>query len=414
MPPPVLPRCTLLALSALLILGCNANVPPRFGAGDDLAAENGGKGFSADRAWAHLEALAAIGPRAVGTEGNEAARAYVKRQLLDLGLPVELRPSQIAFDTEGIPPLDMVNLEAEIPGESSDVIVLAAPFDSAYRESFTYLGVNDGASGAALLLELARVIAADPLPYTIRLLFLDSEAPLGRGTAEDIETRYLGSTAAASRMQTEHQFDAVRLLLLINRVSDADLRIARDRFSQRTYRDVIWKTAADLGYADVFAPGDSFDAPPAGHRSFIAHGMRRVVAIVDPRLGDDALPEAGEFTEDDTLERSSPRSLEIVGEVLLASLEAICDRLVKIDHFSEVPVPEELPVAPEPAEENAAEPAEEPGEALGATTDEAPSGEPTAQPDGETAQESAEQPAEKPAEEPAGEPAKETAGEPTP
>jgi hypothetical protein len=148
---------------------------------------------------------------------------------------------------------------------------------------------------------------------------------------------------------------------MVNRVSDADLRIPRDRFSQRTYRDVIWKSAASLGHADVFDAQDSFGAPPAGHRAFIDYGFRRVVAISDPHLGSEELPAAAEFTEDDTLERSSRRSLGIVGDVVLAGLETICARLEKIDRFSEVPIlddpaPEDDPVSePEPSNDEDAE-----------------------------------------------------------
>ena len=57
-----------------------------------------------------------------------------------------------------------------------DLVVLAAPFDSRHFESFTHLGVNNGASGAALLLEMARVLKINPLPYTVWLAFLDGEA----------------------------------------------------------------------------------------------------------------------------------------------------------------------------------------------------------------------------------------------
>jgi len=342
-------RCAVFGLWTLLCLGCSTNMRSSPGSGAPPAMHVGrAEAFSPDRAWAHLESLAAIGPRAVGTEGAAAASSYIEGQLVELGLSVKRRTSRIDFESEGYPTLELVNLEAEIPGDSSDVIVLAAPYDSAYRENFEYLGVNDGASGAAVLLEVARVLVADPLPYTIRLLFLGGEAPLGRGAEEDREMRYLGSTAAASLMGAEHQFDSIRLLLVINRVSDADLRIARDRFSQRTYRDLIWKTAADLGHDDVFDADDAFAAPSAGHRAFIDYGFRRVVAISDPQLGGGELPAAGEFTEDDTLARSSARSLEVVGEVVMAGLEAICARLEKIDRFSEVPILDDPVPATEP------------------------------------------------------------------
>jgi len=170
---------------------------------------------------------------------------------------------------------ELVNLEATIPGDSPDLILLAAPYDSAYQQSFEHLGVNDGASGAALLLELARVIASQPLPYTVRCYFLDAEAPLGRGSAEEAESQLLGSMAAALTLESSQELASTRLLLLLNRVSDADLRIARDRFSHRTYREAIWRAAAELGYDDTFSPAAEFGAPVAGHRSFLNRGMRR-------------------------------------------------------------------------------------------------------------------------------------------
>jgi hypothetical protein len=335
---------SLLTLMGTVWLACRsapAPVPPPPDAtGDGLVGA-----FSADRAWKHLEALAAIGSRASGTEGAAKARAYVRDELTSLGLEVESRSTTAAFDS-GVPlDFELVNLEATIPGDSPDLIVLAAPYDSAYHESFEYLGVNDGASGAALLLELARVLASNPLPYTVRLYFLDGEAPLGRGGAENAETQLLGSMAAATVLESRQELAATRLLLLVNRVSDADLRIARDRFSHRTYRDAIWRAAAELGYVDVFPPVLEFEAPVAGHRSFIDRGMRRTVAIVDPHFGGEEAPGLADHSEEDTLDRSSPRSLEIVGKVILAGLESITAQLVKIDRFSESPVV----VEPEPA-----------------------------------------------------------------
>ena len=359
---------SLLAVLGLVWPACRSAPAPVL---PPPGAAPGGRvgAFSADAAWKHLEALAAIGPRASGTEGAAKARAYLREQLTSLGLEVVSRSATVSFDSGDEPDFELVNLEATIPGDSPDLIVLAAPYDSAYQESFEYLGVNDGASGAALLLELARVIASNPLPYTVRFYFLDGEAPLGRGGAEDAESQLLGSMAAAIVLESRQELAATRLLLLLNRVSDADLRIARDRFSHRTYREAIWRAAAELGYVDSFPPAAEFDAPVAGHRSFIDRGMRRTVAIVDPNFGGEEAPDLADHSEEDTLDRSSPRSLEIVGRVTLASLESITARIAKIDRFSE----SHVVVEPEPrADPEPAPPADEaPPEA---ESDAAPSG----------------------------------------
>jgi glutaminyl-peptide cyclotransferase len=365
---PILVFLSLLAVLGIVCTACRsapAPAPPL-----EAAASWRVNAFSADAAWRNLEALAAIGPRVSGTEGAAKARAYLRKRLTALGLKVESRSATVHFDSGERADFELVNLEATVPGDSPGLIVLAAPYDSAYHDSFEYLGVNDGASGAAVLLELARVIAADPMPYSVRFYFLDGEAPLGRGTAEEADNQLLGSAAAAAVLASNHELASIRLLLLLNRVSDSDLRIARDRFSHRTYREAVWRAAAELGYTDVFPPAAAFEDPVAGHRSFIDRGMRRVVAIVDPHFGAEEASGLADHSEGDTLDRSSPRSLEVVGRVVLASLESISAQLVKIDRFSKSPIavepepraaPEPAGAVPPEAESDAAPPGSSPG-----------------------------------------------------
>jgi hypothetical protein len=88
---------------------------------------------------------------------------------------------------------------------------------------------------------------------------------------------------------------------------------------------------------------------------------------VDPHFGAADAPGLADHSEEDTLDRSSPRSLEIVGKVVLASLESITARLVKIDRFSESPVvvePEPPPAAESPPPEAQSD-AASPGDSVG-------------------------------------------------
>ena len=304
--------------------------------------------FSGQRAWKHLEALAAIGPRAVGTPGAAKARQYISSELAALGLEAKPLSAELQFGSEEEPTvLELVNLVALIPGNSSDQILLIAPYDSAHHENFRFEGVNDGASGAAVLLELARVLVAKPLPYTTKFVFLDGEAPFGRGAEGDRASALLGSRSVADAMGRTGEFSKVRLLLHLNRVSDADLRIARDRFSLRIYRDAFWKTAGRLGHREVFPVDDDFEAPGSGHRAFFERGMRRVVTIEDTGFGDGET-ELARYSEEDTLDRSSAESLAIVGEVVLSGLRDISASLEQIDRFSEAPT---IPAQDVPANE---------------------------------------------------------------
>ena len=327
------------------------------------------EGFSSERAWAHLEALSSFGSRASGSEGIALAREYVQTQLEEVGLEVESIEFEIDFDSGG-QPVPIVHLLSVIEGASSDEIVLVTPYDSGYYESFAFAGANEGASGAALLLELARVLKLDPLPYSVRLVFLDGEGRFGRGEPQEVEVRYLGSSALAQIFAERGWLSRVRLLVMLDRVGDADLRIARDLGSHRYYREEFWEAARDLGYTEIFPRGAAYETVIGSHLAFGSLGLRRIVAISDTSFGGDEPPGIYAGTEEDTPEHCSPESLDTIGRVTLRALDVIGTRLAKIDRFAELPVvePDESaePEVPEEAEgagdavegaEDAAEPA---------------------------------------------------------
>jgi len=309
--------------------------------------------FSGDAAFAHLRALAALGPRVTGTPGAAAARAYLRAELEKLGVRVEERRVEGPPGPDGAPQ-ELVNLVAVIPGNSPQIFVLAAPYDTRRFESFPFIGANDGASAPALLLELARAIQVSPLRYTTWIVFLDGEAPRAAGAADDAEPALAGSNALARELLAEPAAAPVRLVVLFQQVGDVDLHIARDLRSHRLYREEFWLAAARLGRKDVFRPQDPFESPAGSHEAFLAAGFRGVVLITDPSYGGDEPPGAFANSEDDTPEHCSPQSLASVGVVTLETLDQIGGRLAKIDRFTKPvvaapPVRGEAPSKTEPA-----------------------------------------------------------------
>ena len=293
--------------------------------------------FSSERAWGHLEALTAIGPRVSGTRGASKARSYIEEQLDLYGIEFEVQPFGVDFENGDVS-LELKNVVGRIPGASDDLFVLAAPYDTRYFDSFDFVGANDGGSGAALLLELARTLAIDPLPYTTLVVFLDGEAPLGRGGFEDVGISLLGSASLATVWQAQGLVPGIRFLAYFNQVGDADLKIARDLFSHRAYREAFWNAASRLGYTKSFPAGESYESPRAGHHPFREAGIHRVTAIIDTSFGGDEAPGLYAGSEDDTLARCSPESLKAVGQVTLEALDTVSKRLVKIDRFSDTPL----------------------------------------------------------------------------
>jgi hypothetical protein len=291
-----------------------------------------------------------MGSRVPGSEGAARAHEYVRDQLEALGL--EAREQHLAIEDRGDGlPVEVANIIGVIPGESRDLFILAARLDSRGFDTFEHAGAAS-ASGAALLLELAEVLAGEPLPYTVQLVFLGAEAPQGNVTPADA---FWSSRLLVAELSAAGVLDRVRLAVYFGQVADAELTIARDLVSHRTYRDAFFKAARELGYDDLFPSSTGFDAIGSGHGAFLGARMRRVVVITDPRYGGDQPPGIYHHTEQDTLERLSPENLAAVGQVSEKALRDISVLLVRVDRFARrrsvdesVTEPDEV-LDPEPA-----------------------------------------------------------------
>lgn len=362
-----------LALASILIGGslatCGRSSPPLAPRVPPGPAQPAHEAFSSERAWSDLEALSAMGSRASGSAGARKARRYIREQLEALEIEVEEIVTPVELDGAGS--VELTHLVAILPGDSPQLFLLVAPYDSSRLDDVDFVGTNDGASGAALLLEFARVLAERPLPYTTRFVFLDGEGRLGRGGPAFEGRRRLGSRLLADRMASEGELSAVRLLVAFNRVCDADLRIARDLGSHRMYREEFWKSAGRLGRTEAFPPEELFESPQASHLAFRDRGVRPVIAIGDTAFGGAEPPGVYADTEEDDLAHCAPESLETVGVVSLAALETIGERLAKIDRFARSPLTEVEPSAaePEPAGDAAETVPETPGAAPDAAAD---------------------------------------------
>ncbi len=334
-----------LAFSLLAFgLGCGSTPSPdaissRQASADLEATSARIASFSADRAWRDLRALTEVGARPVGSRGNDRARDYLRVELENLGVEVESWEVDYAnaagrSSGAGAPEVRVTNLSAIIPGtRSQHRFLLVAPFDSRSFDDFEFIGANDGASGAAVVLEIARTIAANPLPYATEIVFLDGQSPFSSPDGHGAVYREVGSLGLASRIR-RGGISGVRVMVYLNRVGDADLRIARDLMSHRIYREEFWKAAATLNRTQAFPRDAAFENAGIAHGVFGQIGLRQIVSIVDTSFGGDQPPGLYAGTAQDTIDRCSPESLETVGVVVLEALDAIAGRLAKIDRFS--------------------------------------------------------------------------------
>jgi hypothetical protein len=344
---------------AALWLACGPTAPPplpeTIAASSPLPEE-----FSPERAWSHLTALAAIGPRRPGTAGSKRAREYLRGELSEQGLSVE---EQRARSEHGEERVETVNVVARIPGDSEDVILLIAPYESPPGDA-QGTGVDAGASGAALLLELGRALGARHPAYTIWIAFVEGDALAASGAASRSE---VGTGALLGELASQGGTDRIRLAVYFDRVSRPELRIARDLMSFRSAREAFWVEARRLGQVAVFPPNAPFETVDEGHRALLDAGMRRTLAISGSRVaGDGGTSDEAASAPPDDLEHSSRESLASVGHVSLEALSAIAGRLAKIDRFVKSPIqaageerrapaPEAAPAPPDAGEPPAPE-----------------------------------------------------------
>lgn len=270
--------------------------------------------FDSTRAWEHLRQQVAIGPRPAGSAGNLKNRAYITKTLAAIGLKTV---EQAWEATTPIGLIKMVNLIATIPGQRPDRIILASHFDTKLFREFRFVGASDGASSTATLLEMARVIKARrQLPFTIELLFLDGEEATGEW--HDPDHTYGSRHYVAVARQTG-TLKSLQAMILLDMVGDRQLNIRREATSTPWLTDIIWNTARRLGHQASFI--NESMAVEDDHMHFLKAGIPSV-DIID-------LDYPAWHTAQDTLEAVSARSLQTVGDVMMAALPDIEARLLK-------------------------------------------------------------------------------------
>jgi len=267
--------------------------------------------FDSNRAWEHLRRLVAIGPRPAGSPAIAQSRTYIKAELAALGVPVV---EQAWDDQTPIGKMHMVNLVATIPGSSKDRIVVSGHYDTKLFREFRFVGADDGGSSAAFLIELARVLKSSRNLLTTELLFLDGEEAVveWQGTDHTYGSRHYVEVA-----KRDGSLAGLKAMVLVDMIADRNLRIKRDANSTRWLTDIIWDTARRLHYDAHFDPATT--TIEDDHMPFLAAGVPSV-DIID--LEYDAW-----HTPQDTLDAVTARSLQVVGDVIVAALPEIQKRL---------------------------------------------------------------------------------------
>ena len=267
--------------------------------------------FDSNRAWEHLRQLVALGPRPAGSAAIDQSRKYIKAQLAAAGLTVA---EQAWDDQTPLGSVRMVNLVATIPGARKDRLIFAGHYDTKRFREFRFVGANDGGSSAAFLIELARVLKARKNALTIEVLFLDGEEAVVEWQGND---HTYGSRHYVEAAKRDGSLASLKAMVLVDMIGDRDLQIKRDVNSTAWLTEVIWDAARRQKLTAYFRPDRT--QIEDDHVPFLQAGVPSV-DIID-------LEYEAWHTAKDTLDAVSARSLQIVGDVVLAALPQIEVRL---------------------------------------------------------------------------------------
>lgn len=279
--------------------------------------------FNGERAMDHVRKQVEIGPRDPGSPGAAKTRAYIVSELKSHGLNVSM-DEFVAQTPEGSK--SMANITAEIAGESNDVIMLASHYDTKFYKDMQFVGANDPGASVGTLIELGRALAGmDRKPkFTYWLVFFDGEEAFCEEWDEcgkpDAPDNTYGSRHYVSQLQDKKQVDRVRALVLLDMIGYKELELGRDTLATRWLQDIIWQTAREMGHGSIFV-----DRPEGvggdDHEPFLRAGV--------PALDLIQLSNYPYWHKaDDTVDKVSSQSMKIVGDVVLASLPRIEQRLL--------------------------------------------------------------------------------------
>lgn len=268
--------------------------------------------FSGERAFRDLEQLVKLGPRPPGSHALEEARDYITRGLSAAGAEV-WNDSFVA--TTPLGEIPMRNIIGVIQGDSDLVVMVGGHYDTAKLDGFSFVGANDGGSSAAFLLEMARVLAHRKNKLTYWLAFFDGEEALKQWSQND---SLYGSRHMAESLAAQGTLKRVKAFILVDMVADRHLDILRESNSTPWLSDLVFNCAHDLGYDRSFS-GGTFPVED-DHVPFTREGVPAVDII-------DLTPFTSyHHTAWDTLDKCSPESLAIVGQVVTATLEKLEER----------------------------------------------------------------------------------------
>jgi glutaminyl-peptide cyclotransferase len=261
------------------------------------------------RAFQYVKEIVAFGPRPLGSANHKKVEDYL---LAHLKGDVVENDTFTADTPEGKFPVH--NIVAKFPGTKDGIIVIASHYDTNYPlRKTSFVGANDGGSSSALLLEFANQLRGKPRNgYSIWLVWDDAEEAIKSDKEVPfLEDSLYGIRHLKDKWEADGTLKKIKAFLLADMVGDADLNIERDSNSTPWLEDIVYEAATRVGYQSHFFARTM--AVDDDHIPFVKQG----VACADFIDFDYGYNDVFWHTTQDTVDKLSPKSLEIVGVTVL-------------------------------------------------------------------------------------------------
>ena len=289
--------------------------------------------FSADSAMHYVRQQCAFGPRVPGTPSHEACGDWIAQTFTRLGTVVSEQRTQVqGYDGQRLP---CRNIVASLNPDATDRVVISAHWDSrAWADNdpdkahhhTPVMAANDGASGVAVMIEMARAMQTAPLSFGVDFVCFDVEdqgtpqwAEADEEEDEDETADYwcLGSRHWAREAYTSGY--AARYAINLDMVGGRDARFEMEGFSRQFAMplvNMVWHLAGQMGYGDFFPLREggyvTDDHVPVSQLAHIP-----AIDIIPHVSGGRSSFGQTWHTTDDTPQNINPAALKAVGQTLL-------------------------------------------------------------------------------------------------
>ncbi len=277
--------CLLFFITIIFLVGCQAEPPIE---------------FDGKNAYGYAQSQMDFGPRTPGSESHQKTIEFITKEMSSSGWNVEIQSE----NRNGFLIQNIIGKKPETIDQPW--IIIGAHYDSRFyankdadvKKQFQPVpGANDGASGVAVLLELARVLP-EHLNKNIWFVFFDAE---DQGSIEGWDW-ILGSRSFVKTLDSKP--DAV---VILDMIGDKDLNIYYERNSDIDLQKEIWDIASNLGYEEQFIQ-EYRHSMLDDHTPFLEMGIT-AIDIID-------FDYPYWHTSQDTIDKISPQSLEIIGTTI--------------------------------------------------------------------------------------------------